>query len=38
MGWDFEAGLSGLHPGSVMIAAGEDDGKRVALVAEVRNG
>lgn len=35
MGWAFEAGRSGFLPGSVMFAAGEDDGTRVALVGEM---
>ena len=35
LGWAFEAGRSGFLPGRVMLAAGEDDGMRVALVARV---
>ena len=35
MGWAFEAGRLGILPGPVMFAAGEDDGVRVALVAEM---
>jgi 3-oxoacyl-[acyl-carrier-protein] synthase I len=38
MGWAFEAGRSGWLPGRAMFAAGEDDGSRVALVAEMAGG
>ena len=38
MAWAFEAGRSGFLPGRVAFAAGEDDGTRVALVGEMRDG
>lgn len=37
-GWAFEAGRSGYLPGRVMISAGEDDGRRVAMIAEWSDG
>jgi 3-oxoacyl-[acyl-carrier-protein] synthase-1 len=36
LGWAFEAGRSGFLPGPVLLAAGEDDGTRIALVGEMR--
>ena len=38
MGWAFEAGRSGYLPGRVMFTAGEDDGRRAAIVGEWLNG
>lgn len=32
IGWAFEAGRSGYLPGRVIFSAGEDDGRRVALI------
>lgn len=37
-GWAYQAGRSGYLPGRVMLSAGEDDGQRVALVAEWSDG
>lgn len=37
-GWAFEAGRSGYLPGRVMVSAGEDDGRRVAMLAEWSDG
>lgn len=34
MGWAFEAGKGGWLPGRVMFTAGEDDGRRVAVLGE----
>jgi 3-oxoacyl-[acyl-carrier-protein] synthase-1 len=38
MGWAFEAGRSRYLPGRVMFTAGEDDGRRVAVVGEWQDG
>lgn len=37
-GWAFEAGRSGYLPGRVILSAGEDDGRRVAVCAEWADG
>ena len=38
IGWAFEAGRSGYLPGKVIFSAGEDDGRRVAVVGEWSDG